>query len=76
MDKTAIAKRICERYGISWNESLTVPRFQGEVYTPNMISEAFMAEQDKGSFFIVKMIDSEDHVFSNYGMKTQTLLVA
>lgn len=76
MDKAAIAKKICERYGITWDKELTAPCFQGKTYTPDMVRAAFMENQEKSYLYEFEFNKTADLIFSNYGMTRVALLVA
>lgn len=76
MDKTAIAKKICERYGITWDKELTAPSFQGKTYTPDMVRAAFMENQEKIYSYELEIDKTANCIFSNYDMAKVALLVA
>lgn len=41
MDKAAIAKQICEEFGIEWDERLTVPHIKNSPVSKGMVQAAF-----------------------------------
>lgn len=45
MDKSKLAKHICERYGIEWDESATVPCVKGVPVTEGDVVRAFASDE-------------------------------
>ena len=76
MDNVDIAKRICERYGITWDEKLTVPFFNNVELTPKMLETAFEIENSNGYAYKFTIAYSSNPSFSNYTLKAPGTLVA
>ena len=76
MDNVDIAKKICERYGIAWNEELTAPYFNDVEMTPKMLETAFGIVNSCADNCEFKIAYSSSSSFSNYTIKASGTLVA
>lgn len=46
MDKSKLAKHICERYGIKWDKSATIPCVKGVPVTEGDVIRAFASDEE------------------------------
>ena len=76
MDKAIIAKKICEKYGIKWDETQMVAHVNGEEVISGMISAAFGMELLVSYDYNIEMSIIDRLAFSQYNMRSTAALVA
>lgn len=73
MDKSIIARTICEKYGIEWDESQSISHISGEAVTPGVISDAFGQNWLGVYNYSIEILTANRNTYS---MKSTTALVA
>lgn len=81
MDKAIIAKKICEKYGIEWDDTQNIPHIGRKVVVPGMISAAFEQNRLGAHTYNIKtppMVRTAlaKDSYSEYSMKSTVVLVA
>lgn len=81
MDKAIIARAICEKYGIEWDETQSVSHVGREVVVPGMISAAFGQNRLNAFDYSIEIPPLDKAALSKlassaYNMRSAVVLVA
>ncbi len=76
VDKSSIARMICERYGIEWDENQSISHIGEKAVAQGMISAALGQNCLDSYDYTVEMRTMDRRLFPEYNMKKMAALVA